>query len=182
MLWDVMVSAPTPPVRDELVDLAERAIRSFVLSRERLPVPDPLPASLRRPAAVFVSIKSKDRLRGCLGTLHPRHATLAHEVITSATQAASEDPRFPPIEADELGRLQITVDVLSAFEPCTEADLDPRRYGVLIESGARRGLLLPDLPGVTSVEQQVAIAREKAGIPAHAPVSLFRFRVERHTR
>lgn len=177
-----MISSPTPHARDELVGLAEDAVRSFVLSRVHRPIPDPLPESLRRPSAVFVSIKVDGRLRGCMGTIRPRHETLAHEVIFNAVQAASEDPRFHPVRADELATLEISVDVLSAIEPCTAVDLDPLRYGLLVESGSRRGLLLPDLPGVSTVERQIAIAREKAGMAPDAPASLFRFRVDRHTR
>lgn len=177
-----MVSESIPYAPDELVELAESAIRLFVISRKPIPVPDPLPESLREPSAVFVSIKADGRLRGCMGTIRPRYETIAHEVILNAVQACSEDPRFRPVRADELATLEISVDVLSTIEPCTDADLDPARYGVLVESGERRGLLLPDLPGVNTVKQQIAIAREKAGIPPQAPASLSRFHVERHTR
>ena len=121
-------------------------------------------------------------MRGCIGTVEPAYADLAHEIINNAIAAATRDPRFEPVQECELGHLTYSVDVLSPPERIDGPDaLDPRRYGVIVQSGRRRGLLLPDLPGVDSVEEQVAIARGKAGILPDEPVDLYRFQVERYT-
>lgn len=129
---------------------------------------------------MFVSIKKSGQLRGCIGTFFPATETIAHEIIANAIKSASLDPRFPPIDKSELADLMISVDVLSEPEPCNESQLDPSCYGVIVENGWRRGLLLPDLEGVGSVEDQVAIARSKAGIHPDEPIRLSRFTVERH--
>ena len=134
-----------------------------------------------RSAGVFVSIKKRGALRGCIGTFFPTEPTVAEELIANAIKSATADPRFPPIGPDELDDLTLSVDVLSGPEPCEATDLDPVRYGVLVESGWKRGLLLPDLPGVDSVEDQIDIARRKAGITEDEPYRLRRFTVERHS-
>ncbi len=166
--------------RDPYVSLADRAVRAYVTGRRVIDPPAPLPEGMAGAAGTFVSIKKHGALRGCIGTFAPTEPTIAAEVIANAIKAAAADPRFPPIAPDELDELDLSVDVLSEPEPCTEADLDPRRYGVIVESGWRRGLLLPDLPGVESVAQQVDIARRKAGIGGDEPCGLLRFTVERH--
>ena len=133
-------------------------------------------------AACFVSLKTHDgQLRGCIGTIEPAKDTLAEEIIANAINAATRDPRFSPVSAEELSQLRYSVDVLSAPEPATLEDLDPAVYGVIVEdeSGSHRGLLLPDLEGVDTVAKQVEIAARKAGIPPEAPIKLARFRVSR---
>jgi AmmeMemoRadiSam system protein A len=131
-------------------------------------------------AAAFVSLKKGGALRGCIGTFEPMHASLADEIASNAISAASRDPRFPPIEQDELPQLDISVDVLGAPEAVPDSSyLDPRNYGVIVRSGNRVGLLLPDLEGVDTVEEQVDIARSKAGIGRGEPVQLYRFTVQR---
>ncbi len=145
-------------------------------------MPSSLPATLHRPAACFVSIKTNGvDLRGCIGTIEPAHKTLAAEIIANAANAATRDPRFPPVAVAELPYLRYSVDVLSEPEPAQLDELDPKIYGVIVEdeSGLRRGLLLPDLEGISTVDQQIAVAARKAGIPHTAPLRLFRFRVER---
>ena len=135
-------------------------------------------------AGCFVSIKTRDgELRGCIGTIDPDKDTLAQEIITNAINAATRDPRFPPVRKDELPRLKYSVDVLSAPEPCTLDDLDPKIYGVIVEDeqGSRRGLLLPDLKGIDTAAQQVEITARKAGIKPGAPVRLFRFTSTRYS-
>jgi len=168
-------------IQDPYVSLAVRAVRAYVTGGRVIDPPASLPAGMEGSAGTFVSIKKHGALRGCIGTFAPTEPTIAAEVIANAIKAATADPRFPPIAPDELDELDLSVDVLSEPEPCTEADLDPRRYGVIVESGWRRGLLLPDLPGVESVAQQVDIARRKAGIGADEPYELLRFTVERHS-
>ncbi|MEN3009830.1 MAG: AmmeMemoRadiSam system protein A [Candidatus Bipolaricaulaceae bacterium] len=168
-------------VRDPYVELARRAIEAWVREGRRLaPPPDLPPELLSRRAGAFVSLKKHGVLRGCIGTYQPTEANLAEEIIENAIRAATEDPRFPPVRPEELPDLAITVDVLSPPEPCTEADLDPRRYGVIVEKGWRRGLLLPDLPGVDTVAEQLRIAKRKAGLDPDEPCRLYRFTVERH--
>ena len=168
---------------DAWVRLAWDAVEQYVRHRRVLPVPDGLPAALTGTrAGAFVSIHKQGRLRGCIGTIAPTRDTLAEEIIRNAISASSRDPRFEPIRPDELALLELSVDVLGAPEDiASEAELDVKRYGVIVTRGARRGLLLPDLDGVDTVEQQVAIARQKAGIGPEEKVSLQRFEVVRHT-
>ncbi|MFC2078561.1 AmmeMemoRadiSam system protein A [Candidatus Bipolaricaulota bacterium] len=165
---------------DPFVELASLAVGAFVKSGRTLAVPEPVPSEMRSRAGVFVSIKKGEQLRGCIGTFFPSGETIAHEIVANAIKSASSDPRFPPIDETELASLMISVDVLSEPESCNENQLDPSIYGVIVESGWRRGLLLPDLEGVETVADQVAIARRKAGINPDEPASLFRFTVERH--
>jgi AMMECR1 domain-containing protein len=121
-------------------------------------------------------------LRGCIGTIDPVKDTLAEELIANAVSAATRDPRFPPVRADELSALKYSVDVLSASEPTKIEDLDPNVYGVIVEdvNGVRRGLLLPHLEGIDTAARQVEIASRKAGIPTGSEVKLWRFRADRY--
>ncbi len=163
--------------------LARRAVETFVRERRTID-PDAVDASdlLRQQAACFVSIKTFDgELRGCIGTIEPTAPTLAKELIANAVSAASRDPRFPPVVEDELSQLLYSVDVLSEPEPARFDQLDPATYGVIVVdvTGTQRGLLLPALEGVDTVQQQVDIAAQKAGIAPGAPLKLYRFRVRR---
>ncbi len=168
---------------DPWVKLAWDSVESYVCRRRVMDVPDGLPAELTETrAGAFVSIHKQGRLRGCIGTIAPTQASLAEEIIRNAVSASTRDPRFDPIRPDELKWLEISVDVLGAPEDiASEAELDPKRYGVIVCRGGRRGLLLPDLEGVDTAEQQVAIARQKAGIGPEETVALQRFEVVRHT-
>ena len=168
---------------DSYVKLARQTIEEYVLHRRIPALPAGLPDDLTdRRAGAFVSIHKQGRLRGCIGTIAPTRKTLAEEIIHNAVSAASADPRFEPIGPDELKWLEIHVDVLGVPEAISsEKELDVRRYGVIVSKGTRRGLLLPDLDGVDTVEQQVAIARKKAGIRPDEKVKLERFEVIRHT-
>ena len=162
-----------------LVVLARRAIESS-LAGEPFQAPGNV-NDFEVPAGAFVSIKKKGQLRGCIGTIQPVHSTLIQEVANNAVAAATRDPRFPPLTEEELREVVISVDVLTNPEPVSGPDeLEPAKYGVIVQSGHRRGVLLPDLPGVASVDQQVAIARSKAGIEPFEPVQLFRFEVNRY--
>jgi AmmeMemoRadiSam system protein A/AmmeMemoRadiSam system protein B len=163
----------------DLPALARRAVESFVREGRVIKAPAD---SYDQPAACFVSIKTiEGDLRGCIGTISPVKATLAEELISNAINAATRDPRFPPVTAPELPRLRYSVDVLHAPEPATFEELDPARYGVIVEdeAGLRRGLLLPDLKGIETASQQVEIAARKAGIVPGTPLKFSRFRVER---
>lgn len=167
---------------DPWVRLARKSLESYILRREVIDVPAGLPPELTgRRAGAFVSIHENGRLRGCIGTIAPTRDCLAEEIIHNAISASTRDPRFLPIRSEELPYLEIHVDVLGEAEDIdSEAELDVKRYGVIVSRGRRRGLLLPDLEGVDTVQQQVAIAREKAGIGPTENVSLQRFEVVRH--
>ena len=159
-------------------DYARACVESCVLGR-------PLPPSADHPlftrrAACFVSLKKHGELRGCIGTLEPAAADLGAEIARNALSAAFHDPRFQRVRADELPALTCSVDVLSPSAPCTRSDLDPAVYGVIVLAGFRRGVLLPDLQGVDSVEQQVDIALQKAGIGRGEAFTLERFTVTRY--
>jgi len=163
-----------------VVEISKMAVEAYVRDRVVLkPPPDP-PAELRDQAGVFVSLKKWGVLRGCIGTIEPCCPTLAEEAIYNAISSATHDPRFLPVEEDELEDLAYSVDVLCPPEPITGLhELDPTCYGVVVERGHQRGLLLPDLEGVDTPEQQVDIARRKAGIGPDDPVQLYRFLVQR---
>ena len=164
-----------------LVQLARSTIESYIGYGSMIDPPQELSAQMKRRAGVFVSLHSKGNLRGCIGTIEPTQANVAQEIIHNAVNAATEDPRFPPVRPDELGELEISVDVLTEPEKVESEDqLDPKRYGVVVRSGVRRGLLLPDLEGVDTVRQQVDIARRKAWIDPGEKVELYRFEVIRY--
>jgi AmmeMemoRadiSam system protein A/AmmeMemoRadiSam system protein B len=167
---------------DEYVRLASAAVDCFVRNNKKIRIPEGLPSEmLNKQAGVFVSIHEHGRLRGCIGTFLPTTNCIAQEIIDNAISAASRDPRFDPISANELKWLDINVDVLSAPEPVSSKELlDAKRYGVIVTSGHRRGLLLPDLDGVDTVDEQLAIAKKKASIREGEPCSLQRFEVVRH--
>lgn len=130
----------------------------------------------------FVSIKNKDgSLRGCIGTFMPTRENLGQEIMANAVSAAVRDPRFPPLRREELDSVRLSVDVLSTPELVRPGmKLDPQVYGVIVSKGGRRGLLLPDLEGVSSVEQQLAIAAQKAGIGSPDGAEIYRFTVSRY--
>ena len=165
-----------------LPNLARQSVETYTLTGDKLAV---LPSNplLETRAACFVSIKTLDGdLRGCIGTVEPTKDTLAEELVANAISAASRDPRFSPIQPTELGNLRYSVDILSPAEPASMEELDPKIYGVVVEDagGFSRGLLLPDIEGVSTAEQQVEIAARKAGIPQGAALRISRFRVVRY--
>ena len=168
---------------DPYVRLARETVESYVLERKIPDVPDWAPAEMiRNRSGVFVSIHRDGRLRGCIGTFLPTRASIAQEIIHNAVSASTRDPRFDPVGPEELKWLDIHVDVLSEPERISSrADLDVRRYGVIVSSGTKRGLLLPDLEGVDTVDDQIAIAMRKGGIRSGDPITLERFEVVRHT-
>jgi AmmeMemoRadiSam system protein A len=168
-----------------LVQLAHRAIDTFVRDGAHLSAPadEELTPEMHARAGTFVSLHEHGELRGCVGTFLPRRANVAEEIIENAIASATYDPRFPPVEAGELGDLEISVDVLTEPEPISSvAELDPQIYGVIVAdlNNERRGLLLPALEQVKTAEQQVAIARQKAFIGSREPVQLYRFQVKRY--
>ena len=168
---------------DEYVNLAINTIETYIKEDRILRVPDNLPPEmLSRKAGAFVSIHKNGNLRGCIGTILPTTGSVAEEIIQNAISASTRDPRFPAITKNELSELEVSVDVLGEPEDIDSPDeLDVKRYGVIVTKGFRRGLLLPDLEGVDTVEDQIAISKMKAGIGADEEVSLQRFEVIRHT-
>lgn len=164
------------------VKLAKAALEEYVRHGHVIDVPEDTPDELKSTCAgAFVCLKIHGALRGCIGTIEPMCRSLAEEIIQNTISAATRDPRFLPVEPDELDDIEITVDVLFPPEEIDRPEcLDPKRYGVIVENGPQRGLLLPDLEGVDTVEQQIEIARQKAGIFPGEPIKLYRFMVNRH--
>ena len=167
---------------DPYVALARLTVETFVNHHTLPDNPADLPAEMtERKAGVFVTLHIGENLRGCIGTISPVRSCIADEIRANGVSACSRDPRFNPVRADELPLITYSVDVLGDAEDIeSEDELDVKRYGVIVTNGDRRGLLLPDLDGVDTVADQVAIARSKAGIGLHEPVSLQRFEVVRH--
>ena len=163
-----------------LVALAKNTVEGFIKNGVK-PTPIADTSELQKKAGVFVSIKKKGRLRGCIGTFEPTRPNIAEEIISSAIGAAIRDPRFQPIAANELDDLEYSVDVLSKPEPVDSTDdLDPKKYGVIIEGRGRKGLLLPNLETVDTIEEQIDIARSKAGLSPDDEVKIYRFEVKRY--
>jgi AmmeMemoRadiSam system protein A/AmmeMemoRadiSam system protein B len=167
---------------DPYVHLARLSLENYVRTGKHLKLPEGMPEDmLNRKAGVFVSLKKHGSLRGCIGTTGPVTESVAKEILRNAVSSGAEDPRFPPVTEDELDELIYSVDVLSEAEPIKDmSELDVKRYGVIVTSGRKRGLLLPNLEGVDTVEQQVDIAKKKAGIYGNEKLSLERFEVVRH--
>lgn len=162
------------------VDLARFAVEPYIRTGTIIAPPSDLPLEMVVRGAAFVTLRIRRDLRGCIGTLSPTKATLAEEIIANAILAATRDPRFPPVRPHELPRLNYEVDILSPLEAISgEAELDHERYGVVVEAGERRGVLLPAIEGVTTTAKQVAIAREKARISPSEEIRLSRFTVTR---
>jgi AmmeMemoRadiSam system protein A len=163
-----------------LVRLARRTVETFV-SKGKVVRPKRLTTEMKERAGVFVSIHKLGELRGCIGTFEPQHTNVAEEIVANAISSATRDPRFLPVTKDELKYLDYSIDVLTRPEPVAGTEqLDPKRYGVIVEAGWRKGLLLPDLEGVNTVEEQINICRLKAGIDPDEPVRLYRFEVKRY--
>jgi AmmeMemoRadiSam system protein A len=162
-----------------VVKLAKKTVESYI--REgKMPKPRKLTPEMRERAGVFVSLHRHGQLRGCIGTFEPAKDNVAEEIIANAISSSTGDPRFPPVTVSELDDMEYSVDILTKPEPVTDiSQLDHKEYGVIVESDWRKGLLLPDLEGVDSVEEQIAICRLKAGISADEPVRLYRFQVRR---
>ena len=164
------------PVAKLARDAVERFVREGEIVESKAAT-----AEMKKRAGVFVSIHKHGQLRGCIGTFEPTRATVAEEIVANAISSATRDPRFHPVAPAELDSLDYSVDVLTHPEPVRdESELDARRYGVIVESGRRKGLLLPDLDGVDTVGRQIEICRMKAGISPDEPVQLHRFEVRRY--
>jgi len=164
-------------------ELARLTIERYIGEGVTIAPPAEPEGVLSERAGAFVTLRTSDgRLRGCIGTIEPRHTNLAEEIIQNAISAATRDPRFPPVEPGELPDMTYGVDILSTPEAVNGPDdLDPSHFGVIIESldGARRGLLLPRIEGINTVEEQWLAVHLKAGIRPGTPVRVERFTVTR---
>jgi AmmeMemoRadiSam system protein A len=167
---------------DPYVELARKALEAYVKTGEIIDVPEGLPDEMtENRAGAFVSLKKYGQLRGCIGTISPAYSNIAQEIIGNAISAGTRDPRFHPVRKDELDGIVYSVDILGEPEPIESIDqLDVKRYGVIVRAGRRSGLLLPDLEGVDTPEEQVSIALRKAGIRPDENYRMERFEVVRH--
>jgi AmmeMemoRadiSam system protein A len=164
-----------------LVALAKRAVEEYVKDRRVITPPEDLSPEMKQRAGVFVSLKKNKQLRGCIGTIVPTTRNVAEEIIKNAIAAATEDPRFYPVQPEELDEIEYSVDVLSEPEKVNDlSELDPKKYGVIVIKDLRKGLLLPNLEGVDTVEEQLRIAKMKAGISPDEDCEIYRFTVKRY--
>ena len=164
-----------------LVKLAKDTIEEYTRTGKKTARPDDPDNDMSEKAGVFVSLKKHGELRGCIGTFQPTTENVAEEIIQNAVSAATQDPRFSPVTENELDQIDYSVDVLSApIKVAGKEDLDPKKYGVIVKSGERKGLLLPDLEGVDTVDAQISIAAMKAGISLSEDIELYRFEVKRY--
>lgn len=169
--------SPSPAVR-----LARETLETYVRTGKVIDPPADVSEELKAPAGTFVSLKKKGMLRGCIGTIRPTKTSAAEEIIANAISAGTADPRFPPVSEEELDEIVYSVDILKDPEPVRSLDeLDPKKYGVIVRKGNRTGLLLPDLEGVDTVQEQIEIACRKAGINQNeGGIELYRFEVVRY--
>jgi AmmeMemoRadiSam system protein A len=162
------------------ISLAQESIHHYLNHREKLSCPDPLSKDLKSRSGAFVSIKKLKQLRGCIGTLEPCEPNLAMEIIENALKAALHDPRFSPVTTEELQDLTYSIDVVRPLEKISALEeLDPNIYGLVVKSNGKQGVLLPDLEGVNSKEEQIQICRAKGKIPNDEPIEIYRFKVDR---
>lgn len=163
--------------------LARKTIGHWVKNRKKISLPGNLASELlKKKAGVFVSIHRLDgSLRGCIGTFLPTQKNIAEEIVNNAT-AAAQDPRFPPVAKEELPDLVYKVDILSELKPAQKEGLNPQKYGLLVSAkDGRRGLLLPDIKGIETPEQQITFCRKKAGILPEEKVKFQTFTVRRYS-
>ncbi|RQD70097.1 MAG: AmmeMemoRadiSam system protein A [Tindallia sp. MSAO_Bac2] len=175
--------------KHQYVRVAEEAIKKYVTEGETINPEEYfeeifdekwLRDKRHRKAGSFVSIHKNGRLRGCIGTIMPAYDNILQEVNANAIAAATKDPRFSPVEEEELKDISIKVDILGDMEEIETVEvLNPKEYGIMVESKYKRGVLLPDLEGVDTAIQQFEIAKEKAGIGTNEKIRIYRFQVER---
>lgn len=164
-----------------LVQLAYDAIKMHLTANVRIAPPRQYYKLLEGKSACFVTLKKKGELRGCRGTVEHKEVTLGQEIITNAIAAATADDRFSPVTLEELDGLDISIDVLDRLRECIRDNLDTQEFGIVLEQGEKRGVMLPRMQGIDSVERQIAIAAEKGGIDLTGDYRILRFRTERFT-
>ncbi|MCX7903678.1 MAG: AmmeMemoRadiSam system protein A [Caloramator sp.] len=168
-------------IENPYVKLARESLEYYIKHQKYIKIPSYVTDEmLNQKSGVFVSIYKNGELRGCIGTIYPLTNSIAEEIIRNSVQSGTNDPRFYPVEEDELDELEYSVDVLMPPKPAAKEDLDPKRYGVIVRKGIRAGLLLPNLDGVDTVEKQLQIALKKAGISPNENYSIERFEVKRY--
>ncbi|MCS7201559.1 MAG: AmmeMemoRadiSam system protein A [Dictyoglomus sp.] len=169
-------------LKDYVISLVKKAIEVYLKEKKIIDPPEDIPLELKKRAGSFVSIHTKNgKLRGCIGTILPTSENLAQEIIQNAINSAFRDPRFPPVTLEELDDLEFSVDILSPLEEVKSLDeLDPKKFGIVVEKGWRRGVLLPDLEGVNTVKKQLEIALAKAGIDPSEDYKIYKFTVIRY--
>lgn len=163
-------------------ELAKNAVEVYVRTGKVPAVPKEIPADMLRRSGVFVCLKVHGRLRGCIGTFQPCCQNIYQEIIRNAISASTEDPRFSIVMPAELDDIEYSVDVLSELEKVVQlSQLNPKKYGIIVVKGPQRGLLLPDLDGVDTVEEQLRISKMKAGIASEEKdIEIYRFTVDRY--
>lgn len=166
---------------DEHVQLARAAIEAWCATKQII-APEDIPENFLTPAGCFVSLWQGETLRGCIGTIVPMKSNIAEEIIANTIAAAAKDPRYKPINANELETLSITIDIMHEPEKIESiTDCDPKLYGIIVEKGSQLGLMLPDMPGVRSIQDQLEQAMRKANIlDGLYGCNLYRFTTERH--
>lgn len=168
---------------DDYVKLARESLEYYVNNHHELEIPKDLPkALLKDKAGVFVSLHIDNKLRGCIGTIYPTKNNIAEEIVQNAISSGSRDYRFNKVRPNELERMEYSVDVLKRSEKISSiSELDIERYGVIVTSGNKTGLLLPNIDGIIDEEHQVQIAKRKAGINDSEDFTMERFEVIRHS-
>lgn len=162
------------------VQIAQQSLKNFLREGKIMPVPEYLEGELLEKAGAFVTIKKEGKLRGCIGTVEPTRSNLAEEIIHNAVNAGVNDPRFQPVKLEEIPELDFSVDVLLPSEKVEDlSQLDPKEFGIIVKKGPRKGLLLPDLEGIKTVQDQLTAAFKKADIDPTEDYSIQRFRVKR---
>lgn len=177
--------APNKKAEHPYPALARRTLEAYVRNGEAPELSaaerENLGEANERQAGVFVSLHKDGELRGCIGTISTTTPSVVDEIRQNAISAGTEDPRFPPVQGEELPFLEYSVDVLGEAEAVQDtSELDAQRYGVIVSRGWKRGLLLPALDGVDSVAEQLRIACLKAGIDPRGPYKIERFEVLRY--
>jgi len=176
------LSTETKISNNPYVELATDALKYYLTTHKKMELPKDLPLDFRKnQAGVFVSIHKFHQLRGCIGTFKPTTSCIGEEIIQNAISAGTRDPRFTPIEKDELPYLEFSVDILSNPTRIESRDeLDVKTFGIIVRTKDKSGLLLPDLEGVDTVEQQISIALRKAGISQSDDYIIEKFTVTRY--
>lgn len=167
---------------DKYVSLARNAIETYISTGKKLKMPSNLPPEmLEGQKGVFITIKEKGALRGCLGSAKGLTRNVANEIVTNAMKAATEDPRFNPIKKEDLDFITIHVSVITnLMEVKSVTDLNPEVYGLVVENDGKHATLLPGLSTVHTSAEQLALAKRKAGIMQDDKCRLYRFTIDKH--
>ena len=166
---------------DIYVRLARESLTNYLIEGNYMEVPSYVTEEMiNLQRGVFVSLKKFGKLRGCIGTIFPVTESIAKEIVQNAVSAGEGDPRFGNVSVEELDDIIFSVDVLTEPKVATKEELNPRIFGVIVKSGVKSGVLLPDLEGVDTVEQQISIVLDKAGIFPSEDYSIEAFQVNRH--